>query len=224
MQDNFSELRRAMVDSQVRTTDVTELRLIEAMFEIPREAFVPIKLKPLAYIDDDLLVSDADAETARYLMEPSPFAKLAQLADIQPNDLVLDVGCATGYSSAVFSKLADAVIALEVDDDLAARATETLGDQGFDSVVVVSGALEQGFASEGPYDVIFMGGAVDFVPQLLLDQLKNGGRMAVIEGQGTTAFAQLYIKDDEGIVSRRRAFNLAAKALPGFEKATEFSL
>jgi len=115
-------------------------------------------------------------------------------------------------------------IALEVDDDLAARATETLGDQGFDSVVVVSGALEQGFASEGPYDVIFMGGAVDFVPQLLLDQLKNGGRMAVIEGQGTTAFAQLYIKDDEGIVSRRRAFNLAAKALPGFEKATEFSL
>lgn len=224
MQDNFSELRRAMVDSQVRTTDVTELRLIEAMFEIPREAFVPIRLKPFAYIDDDLLVSAVDAEKPRYLMEPSPFAKLAQLADIQPNDLVLDVGCATGYSSAVFSKLADAVIALETDDDLAARATETLGDQGFDSVVVVSGALEQGFASEGPYDVIFMGGAVDCVPQVLLDQLKNGGRMAVIEGQGTTAFAQLYIKDDEGVVSRRRAFNLAAKALPGFEKATEFSL
>lgn len=223
MQDNFSELRRAMVDSQVRTTDVTELRLIEAMFEIPREAFVPAKLKPLAYIDEDLLVSDADVQTARYLMEPSPFAKLAQLADIRPGDLVLDVGCATGYSSAVFSKLADAVIALEVDDDLAARATETLGEQGFDSVVVVSGLLEQGFASEGPYDVIFIGGSVDYVPQMLLDQLKNGGRLAVIEGRGTTAFAKLYIKDDEGVVSSRRTFNHAAKALPGFQKEAEFS-
>ncbi len=222
MLDNFAELRRAMVDSQVRTTDVTEPRLIEAMFDIPREAFVPARMKPLAYIDEDLLVSDPSA-SPRYLMEPSPFAKLAQLAEIQSGDLVLDVGCATGYSSAVFSRLADAVIALEADEELAARATEILGEKGFDSVVVVTGALEQGFASEGPYDVIFVGGAVDEVPQALLDQLKNGGRLAVIEGSGTTAFAKLYIKDDEGVISNRRAFNLAAKPLPGFQKEQAFS-
>ncbi len=222
MLENFAELRRAMVDSQVRTTDVTEPRLIEAMFDIPREAFVPARLKQLAYIDEDLRVTD-QSEVQRFLMEPSPFAKLAQLAEIGPGDLVLDVGCATGYSSAVFSRLADAVIALESDEDLAARATETLGDHGFDSVVVVTGELEQGFASEGPYDVIFVGGAVDQVPQALLDQLKDGGRLAVIEGHGTTAFAKLYIKDDEGVVSNRRAFNLAAKPLPGFQQEPAFS-
>ncbi|KAG1668258.1 Outer membrane efflux protein BepC [Nymphon striatum] len=217
MVNNFPELRRAMVDSQVRTTDVTELRLIEAMFEIPREVFVPAKMKQLAYIDENILLSDNDDMAPRYLMQASPFAKLAQLLEIKSTDLVLDVGCATGYSSAVFSKLADAVIALEVDEDLAARATETLGENGYDSVVVVTGALEQGFESEGPYDVIFVGGSVDEVPQALLNQLKNGGRLAVIEGQGTTAFAQLYLKDDDGVVSNRRTFNLAAKALPDLQ-------
>lgn len=224
MIENFAELRRAMVDSQVRTTDVTELRLIEALFEIPREAFVPAKLKPLAYIDEDLLVSDPDTENPRYLMEPSPFAKLAQLADIKADELVLDVGCATGYSSAVLSKLANAVIALESDDELAGRATQTLGEYGFDNVVVVSGPLNEGFANEGPYDVVFVGGAVDEVPDALLGQLKEGGRLAVIVGRGTTAFATLYIKDDEGVVSKRRTFNLSAKTLPGFEKEPKFSL
>lgn len=223
MVENYSELRRAMVDSQIRTTDVTELRLVSALFEIPREAFVPAKKKPLAYIDDEVLVSAPDAEQPRYLMEPSPFAKLAQLADIGPDDLVLDIGCASGYSSAVFSKLASAVIALECDTDLAETASNTLATLGFDNVVVVTGDLTQGFASEGPYDVIFLNGAVDALPDTLLSQLKNDGRLAVIEGRGTTAFARLYIKDDEGTVSSRRTFNLSAHTLPGFEKEAEFS-
>ena len=222
MMENYTELRRAMVDSQVRTTDVTELRLIEAMFEIPREAFVPVKTKPLAYIDDEILVTSPDAAQPRYLMEPSPFAKLAQMADIGSDDLVLDIGCATGYSSAVFSKLAGAVIALESDEDLANKASETLASLGFDNVVVVTGDLNAGFAGEGPYDVIFLNGAVDAVPEALLAQLKNNGRLAVIEGRGTTAFARLYIKDDQGVVSSRKTFNLSAKTLPGFAKEPEF--
>jgi protein-L-isoaspartate(D-aspartate) O-methyltransferase len=223
MVENYTELRRAMVDSQVRTTDVTELRLIEAMFEIPREAFVPAKVKPLAYIDDDVLVTSADATQPRYLMEPSPFAKLAQMAEVGPDDLVLDIGCATGYSSAVFSKLASAVIALESDEDLADKASETLASLGFDNVVVVTGELNAGFAGEGPYDIIFLNGAVDAVPDALLDQLKSNGRLVVIEGRGTTAFARLYVKDEQGIVSSRKAFNLSAKTLPGFVKEQEFS-
>lgn len=223
MSENFTELRRAMVDSQVRTTDVTELRLIDAMFEIPREEFVPASKRPLAYIDEDILVSSGDS-APRYLMEPSPFAKMAQLLDIRPTDLVLDVGCATGYSSAVFSQLADAVIALEEDETLAAQATEMLGEQGFDSVVVVTGPLNAGYAGEGPYDVIFVGGSVDEMPKVLLDQLKNGGRLVVVHGQGSTAFATLYVCDDEGVVSSRKTFNLAVKPLPGFHKEPEFSL
>lgn len=217
MSENFGEMRRAMVDCQIRTTDVTDLRLLDALLSVPREEFVPAARKALAYIDEDAAVGGG-----RFVMEPSPFAKLAQLADIKPGDLVLDVGCATGYSSAVFSLLAGAVIALESDEDLAAKATETLLDNGYDSVAVVSGPLEEGLASEGPYDVIFVGGSVDFVPDALLDQLKSGGRLVAFEGRGTTAFAHLHVRDDEGQVSSRRVFNHAVKPLPGFQREEAF--
>ncbi len=219
---DFDQHRRAMVDCQVRTTDVTEIALLDAMLAVPREAFVQTRMKPFAYIDEDILVTATDAPVARFLMEASPFAKLVQLADVRPDDLVLDVGCASGYSSAVLSRLAGAVIALECDSELAERATRTLSDQGFDSVAVVTGPLQAGYPSEGPYDVIFVGGAVDAVPQALFDQLKAGGRLVVVEGEGLTGRAMLYLRDDEGIVSGRRAFNLGVKPLPGFQKEPAF--
>jgi protein-L-isoaspartate(D-aspartate) O-methyltransferase len=223
MGQNFDELRQAMVDSQVRTTDVTDLRLLEALLSVPREAFVPEQRKPFAYIDDDIEISSLDMDVRRYVMEPSPFARLAQLAGVKPSDLVLDIGCGTGYSSAVFSKLGSAVIALESDEELASRATDILIENGFDNVAVVTGPFRQGYASEGPYDVIFVGGAVDEVPAAIFDQLKDGGRLVVVEGHGLSGFATLYLKDGN-TVSGRKAFNLSVKELPGFQKEPEFSL
>jgi len=223
MGQHFDELRQAMVDSQVRTTDVTDLRLLEALLSVPREAFVPEQRKPFAYIDDDIEISSLDMEVRRYVMEPSPFARLAQLAGVKPSDLVLDIGCGTGYSSAVFSKLGSAVIALESDEELASRATDILIENGFDNVAVVTGPFRQGYASEGPYDVIFVGGAVDEVPAAIFDQLKDGGRLVVVEGHGLSGFATLYLKDGN-TVSGRKAFNLSVKELPGFQKEPEFSL
>lgn len=220
MGERYAELRRAMVDSQVRTTDVTQLRLLDALLSVPREHFVPAAMKAFAYIDDDILV--ADDPHPRYLMEASPFAKLLQLLDIGEDDLVLDIGCGTGYSSAVISRMAGAVIALEEDEQLAEMATNTLVEHGFDSVAVVTGALNEGFSGEGPYDVIVLNGAVDFVPQALLDQLKPGGRLGAIVGSGLAAQAILHVRDNEGVVSSRRAFNINAKPLPGFAKAAEF--
>lgn len=221
MGQDFSELRRAMVDSQVRTSDVTDLAIVESMLTVPREAFVPSSMRPFAYIDDDILLNEG-ADEPRFLMEPAPFARLAQLADVDASDLVLDVGCGMGYSSAILSRLGGAVIALESDEGLAGSANDTLVGQGFDSVAVVNGPLDRGLPGEGPYDVIFMGGAVDEVPQAMLDQLKPGGRLVVVEGHGPTGFAVLHLRDDEGVLSRRRAFNLSVKPLPGFEKAPEF--
>lgn len=221
MGQDFNELRRAMVDSQVRTSDVTDLAIIEAMLTVPREAFVPAAMRPFAYIDDDILLNEG-ADIPRYLMEPAPFARMVQLADIDPSDLVLDVGCGMGYSSAILSRLGGAVIALECDDGLAARANKVLVGEGFDSVAVVNAPLDKGLPGEGPYDVIFMGGAVEELPQTMLDQLKPGGRLVVVEGHGLTGFAYLYLRDDEGVLSRRRAFNVSAKPLPGFDKAPEF--
>jgi len=223
MGQNFDELRQAMVDSQVRTTDVTDLRLVEALLSVPREAFVPEHRKPFAYIDDDIEIGVSDVGVRRYVMEPSPFARLVQLADVKPSDLVLDIGAGTGYSSAVLSTLGSAVIALESDEELAARATDILIENGFDNVAVVTGPFPQGYASEGPYDVIFVGGAVDEVPSALFDQLKDGGRLVVVEGHGLSGFATVYLKDGD-FVSGRRAFNLSVKELPGFQKEPEFSL
>jgi protein-L-isoaspartate(D-aspartate) O-methyltransferase len=222
MNTDYSEQRVKMVDGQIRTTDVTKLALLDAMLTVPREAFVSANRRSLAYIDEDLLIAAPDGDRgARYLMEPSPFAKLVQLADVKPSDFVLDVGCGTGYCSAVLSRLASSVIALESDPSLAEFATDALAELGYDNAVVVQGPLREGYASEAPYDVIFVGGSVEEVPQAFFDQLKEGGRLVVVVGQGNAGVARLYLKT-AGEVSGRSAFNAAIKPLPGFERVRTF--
>ncbi|HEV2901280.1 MAG TPA: protein-L-isoaspartate O-methyltransferase [Pseudaminobacter sp.] len=222
MNTDYSEQRVKMVDGQIRTTDVTKLALLDAMLTVPREAFVSANRRSLAYIDEDLLIAAPDGDRgARYLMEPSPFAKLVQLADVKPSDFVLDVGCGTGYCSAVLSRLASSVIALESDPSLAEFATDALAELGYDNAVVVQGPLREGYASEAPYDVIFVGGSVEEVPQAFFDQLKEGGRLVAVVGQGNAGVVRLYLKTT-GEVSGRSAFNAAIKPLPGFERVRTF--
>jgi protein-L-isoaspartate(D-aspartate) O-methyltransferase len=219
---DYSELRTKMVDSQVRTTDVTDLRIISAMLEIPREDFVDPARRELAYIDEDIRALGQNAESGpRYLMEPSPFAKLVQLAEVRPQDVVLDVGCASGYSAAVFSKLAESVVALESDAGLAATARNLLATLGCNNVAVVEGPLERGHAAEGPYDVIFVGGAVEEVPDALFGQLREKGRLVAVLGHGNAGVAYLYVKTN-GVVGRVRGFNAAVKPLPGFRREATF--
>jgi protein-L-isoaspartate(D-aspartate) O-methyltransferase len=218
---DFSELRVKMVDGQVRTTDVTSLPLLDAMLAVPREAFVPDNRKTLAYIDENILISGNSGPDARYLMKPSPFAKLVQLAEIGPNDKVLDVGAGTGYSAAVLSRLAKSVVALECDGALAEQAQSAISSVGYDNVSVVSGDLKAGHKAGAPYDVIFVGGSVEELPETLLAQLAEGGRLVVVEGRGNAALARIYLKS-KGVATGRRAFNAAVKPLPGFECAPVF--
>ena len=221
MNADFAEQRIKMVDGQIRTTDVTDIPLLDAMLAVPREDFVPARRRALAYIDEDLLISGEAGKGARYLMEPSPFAKLVQLAAIRPGDFILDVGAGTGYSAAILSRLASSVIALESDAALADQATATLAGLGYDNVAVVKGPLQAGYPSQAPYDVIFVGGCVEELPDALLAQLKEGGRLIAVEGGGNAGVARLYVKSN-GIVSGRRAFNAAVKPLPGFERVRVF--
>ncbi|PSJ58595.1 protein-L-isoaspartate O-methyltransferase family protein [Pseudaminobacter soli (ex Li et al. 2025)] len=222
MNTDFSEQRVKMVDGQVRTTDVTDPGVLEAMLTVPREAFVPVKRQALAYIDEHIEIAPAEAgKPARYLMQASPFAKLVQLADVRPTDFVLDIGCGTGYSAAVLSRLASSVVALESDAGLADAATSTLSSLGYDNVAVVQGPLQAGYAAEAPYDVIFLDGSVEELPKSLFDQLKEGGRLVAVEGQGNAGVARLFLKTT-GVVTGRRAFNAAIRPLPGFERAGAF--
>ena len=222
MSADFSERRVRMVDGQIRTTDVTSAPLIEAMLTVPREAFVGAGQQDLAYIDEDIRISDgANGGGARYLMEPSPLAKLLQLAEIDASDSVLDFGCGTGYSAALLSRLARSVVALESDSALAEAAKSTLSNLGCQNVTVVTGPLPQGYAAKAPYNVIFIGGSVEEVPPTLLDQLAEDGRLVAVEGQGNSGVARLFFKAG-GVVTGRRAFNAAIKPLPGFERAHAF--
>lgn len=219
---DFSEQRVKMVDGQIRTTDVTDAALLAAMLSVPREAFVSAGSRDLAYIDDDIQIAPpAESRPARYLMEPSPFAKLVQLAAVTPDDFVLDIGTGSGYSAAVLSRLASSVVALESDASLAESAGATLSELGYDNVAVVQGALTDGYTAEAPYDVILLGGAVDTIPEALFDQLKEGGRLVAVEGQGNAGTARLFLKS-AGIVTSRSAFNAAIRPLPGFERTPVF--
>lgn len=219
---DFSQQRENMIEGQLRTQDVTNVRLIEAVRSIPREEFVPGRRKALSYIDEDLEVAAASGgNTARYLMQPAQFGKLVQLADVKASDFVLDIGCATGYSTAVLSKIASFVVAVECDETLSETATSTLAELDCVNVTVVTGPLEKGHADEAPYDVIFVGGAVDEVPQSLLDQLGEGGRLVAVVGRGNAARAHLFVKED-GVISSRAAFNSAVETLPGFQREAGF--
>jgi protein-L-isoaspartate(D-aspartate) O-methyltransferase len=216
---DFDQSRRKMVDNQLRTNDVTDHRILDAMELVPRERFVPAAQKAVAYIDEDLPVGSS--ETGRVVMKPHIFGKLVQLAEIREEDVVLIVGAGTGYSSAIVSKLAASVVALEENEDLAKTATDVLVDLGIENAVVVEGPLAKGFASEGPYDVVLIDGAVEVLPEDLTRQLKPDGRLVVVEGLGGSGVAKLYQKSGDA-VSSRFGFNASVGLLPGFSKAEEF--
>lgn len=216
---DFAAARLNMVESQVRVNGVTDERVIAAMDSLPRERFVPAARQSLAYMDENLRVTDSDP--ARYLMEPRVFAKLVQLAEIGPDDLVLDIGCGTGYSTAVLSQLAGTVIGLESDEALAAQATTLLSDLGADNAVVVAGVLQEGHAAHAPYDVIFVNGMVSAVPEALQNQLRENGRLVVVEGDGVSARARLYMRAGDSF-SGRDVFDANIHFLPGFEPVASF--
>ena len=209
---NYGAARHNMVENQVRTNRVTNPLVIQALEEVTREVFVPKQLRGVAYVDEDI-----DLGGGRSLMVPVPFARLLQLADISADEVVLDVGCATGYSAAVLSRLASTVVALESDAELSGRASALLAELGVDNVAVVTGALAAGDSSHGPYNVIVMEGAVSHIPAGLTQQLADGGRLvAVVGGESGIGRATLVVRTGETL-SSRVAFDASVGALPGFE-------
>lgn len=214
--------RRNMVDSQIRPNQVTDARLLRAMMDIPRENFVPASMRPLAYMEQEIVVAPPrHGMPERCLVSPMPLARMIQLAEIEPDNLVLDVGCATGYSTAILARLAESVVGLECDEGLAEQASQTLMELEVDNAAVVSGSLPDGYASEGPFDAILLNGSVPGVPDGLMDQLKDGGRLVAIIGAQDFGRATLF-RNGAGHVNHRPAFDAGGPALPGFELEKEF--
>jgi len=216
MTGNFVTARHSMVLSQLRPNNVTSDSVAEAMDTIPREEFVPKNLRGVAYMDEDLEVANN-----RYLIEPRIFALLIQAAKITNTDVVLDVACGTGYSSAVLGHLAQAVVALEENDELVSQATETLTGLEADNVAVIEGVLVEGNAKQGPYNVIHINGAVDAAPEALLNQLSEDGRLICVVGSNP-GVATLYSRQGDGFFAKS-LFNAAAPVNQSMKKSVSFS-
>jgi protein-L-isoaspartate(D-aspartate) O-methyltransferase len=216
----FTIARQKMVDGQVRPSDVTDIRIIDAMLAVPREAFVPSGQQAMAYLDIDLDVSEGLSEK-RYLIKPVVTAKMLQAAEIRDTDNVLVVGCATGYSAAIVAKLAAQVTATEGDASLAAKAKDVLARLGFANATVRAAAAAEGDAANAPYDVIVLNGATEVTPIGLYRQLKDGGRLvgvfAMMQPQRATV-----VTNSHGDFGTRALFDAAVPVLPGLGRLPAF--
>jgi protein-L-isoaspartate(D-aspartate) O-methyltransferase len=208
--------RRLMVEGQIRTADVTDTAVLDAMQTLPRERFLPPALAQLAYLDGDIPV-----RRGRTLLRPMVLAKLVQAARIDRDDRVLDLGCATGYSAALISRLAGSVVALEEDAELARQAKETLTSVGATNVEVVTGPLTAGWPAGGPYDLIFLDGATEIAPDALGPQLKPEGCVVGVYSPTAASKATMF-HFIEGRMVGRPVFDAAARVLPGFSAPPQF--
>ena len=215
---DYASRRTMMVDTQVRPSDVTKFPIIDAMLAVPREAFVPDAKREAAYVGENLDIGDG-----RVMLEARTLAKMIDALDIQPAHVVLDIACGFGYSTAVLARMCDFVVAVEDDEARAQEAQSTLSEQGVDNAAVMHGVLAEGAAKSGPYDIIILQGAVEQVPETLLDQLRDGGRIAAVFSEGTLGVVRIGHKID-GALNWRFSFNASAPVLAGFENTITFAL
>jgi protein-L-isoaspartate(D-aspartate) O-methyltransferase len=216
----FSTARQKMVDGQVRPSDVTDSRIIDAMLALPREVFVPPAQRALAYLDLDLDVSDG-GPAKRFLIKPAVTAKMVQAADIKDTDEVLVAGCASGYLAALVAKLARRVTATECDPALAAKAKAAFGELGLGNVTVKTAAVVEGDSANAPFDAIILNGATEIEPEGLYRQLKDGGRL-VGAFAVTRPQRALIVTRSHGDFGRRALFDAAIPVLPGLERPPAF--
>lgn len=214
---DFAKARANMVDCQVRTNKVTDALLIRALRAVPRDEFVPKAMRPVAYADEDLHIGDG-----RYLMEPMVLARLIQALEIGADDMVLDIGGASGYSAALMARLACAVVAVDSDAGLVDTAGRVLQQIDINNVVTVAGGLQDGYPKQAPYNGVLFQGAIDRVPPAVMDQVADGGRVAFVERAGPGPGRAVVLARRGDVTTRRILFDAAVPMLPAFEPEPGF--
>ena len=216
---DFALARRNMVDGQLRPNRVTNASLLSAVSELPRERFLPEALRSIAYADDDVPLGNG-----RFLMEPMVLARLIQALQVQPGDKALVVASGRGYGAAILSRLVKSVVAVESDAALAGSAEQTIKDLGIVNIKQAMAKLENGAATDAPFNAILIEGAVHEIPRTILDQLAEGGRLTTVRAApaGVLGVAELVVKEG-GVASGRPLFDAGTPALPGFAPAPRFT-
>jgi protein-L-isoaspartate(D-aspartate) O-methyltransferase len=214
---DYAIARRRMIDSQVRTNDVPNLRVQEAMERIPRETFLPGELRDQAYVEREHAYSPG-----RRMLTARDFSKLVAVADPHPGDLVLDIACGSGYSAAVLAALSEMVVAVESNSDLASTAQDNLSALDINNAAVIVGELKEGAPGQGPFDLIFIGAAVSKIPDGLFAQLKDGGRLATILREGGVSRGVIFTRNGEAVARRARFDARSSAILEGFETPKTF--
>ncbi len=210
---DYANARHTMIENQLRTYDVLDYNTLEAMGAVPRELFVPADCAAFAYLDKPVPLGQN-----RELMTPMVFGRLLQVLDIQKTDRVLDIAGGTGYSAAVFSCLAQHVVALEDDDAAIDAAQHNFNTIEATNITCIKGTIEEGAPKNAPFEVIFINGAIESEPKLLLKQLKDGGRLACVLGSGRNGRAVIYRRAGTNVTVTRiidaSAIWLTSFALP----------
>ena len=215
--EDFINARANMVDCQLRPNCVTDPDLLDSFLSVPRERFVSPGQEALAYADRCL-----DTSAGRAMMPPMFLGKVLQECAVSPDDVILVAACGRGYSCAVLSRMAATVVGLEADTALVAEANAILSDLAADNAAVVERDIATGLMDQGPYDVIVLEGGICSAPDIFIDQLSSGGRLAVFERLNDgTGQAVLYLKSGS-TVSRRVLFDALLPVLPGFEAKSGF--
>lgn len=215
---DFAVARSNMVESQLRTNKVTDDRLTAAMRDLPRELFVPEDRRGIAYVDEELALP-----RGRFLMEPMVQARMIQALALEGSERVLDIGAATGYSTALLARLAGQVVGVEPDDGHVAAANATLVKLGITNFRLRVRKLPDGCPEDGPFDAILVNGAVSAVPASLTAQLGEEGRMVVIiRGERGIGQVTLVQRTGPATFSSRVVFDAATPILPGFEARPGF--
>ncbi|HEV2545830.1 MAG TPA: protein-L-isoaspartate O-methyltransferase [Stellaceae bacterium] len=214
---DYAAARLNMVESQLRTNKVTNEALLDAFLAVPRERFVPPALRGTAYIDEDLPLGNG-----RYLLEPMVFARLVQLAAVGPQDTVLEIGCGSGYGTAILARLARAVVGIDCDQQFAAQAAARLRELAIGNANVVEAPLAAGFPNRAPYSVILFEGAVAAIPEAVSRQLGEGGRLVAVVRPGEGVGRATLVVRTNGVIAHRTSFDAAAPFLPGFQPTPSF--